>query len=337
MAILLSDKEIKLLLNTVIINGDINSIRPNSYILRLGSKGEYINANKEFELGKTKKGIKVQPGHAVAITAFETLDFRRETIAKIYPDHDLYAMVSPTTDLSREGIVAPSTHIDSGYFGTLNWTINNTSNEERRFLYKERIFRLVIFKLENDERPINPYDGDYQGEMGYVRSKRQGAPVGMKDAEWEDVNFEGSPESLLDNLMKSGYPWHALGSRLKTIDMEFKQITHEYSEIQDSLADLNLRIKSLDNKHNDFTTSINEVVRGTIIKEASALQTRWLLDSGTLVAALIGIILAVTSNEVASSFVDKYGTGIGLIILIIALIMFFRARPSQQQAKKIST
>jgi deoxycytidine triphosphate deaminase len=337
MALLLSDNEIKLLLGTVIVDGDINSVRPNSYILRLGSKGEYINANKEFELGKGKKGIRVPPGHAVAITAFETLDFRRETIAEFFPNNDLYAMVSPTTDLSREGIVAPSTHIDSGYFGTLNWTINNTSNEERRFLYKERIFRLVIFKLENNERPTKPYDGDYQGETGYVRSKRQGAPVGMKDAEWEDVNMEGSPESLLDNLVKSGYPWHALGSRLKTIDMEFKQITNEYSEIQDSLADLNLRIKSLDNKHNDFTTSINDVVKETIIKEANALQTRWLLDSGTLVAALIGITLAVTSNEVASGFVDKYGTVIGLIILLIALVMFIKSRPNQQKVKKVNS
>jgi hypothetical protein len=46
-----------------------------------------------------------------------------------------------------------------------------------------------------------------------VRSRRQGPPVGMKEAEWIDAFVEGGPEDLLDNLIKSGYPWHLFGQR----------------------------------------------------------------------------------------------------------------------------
>ena len=84
MASLLSDKEIIKLIGTVIINGDISFVRPNSYVLRLGKTGEFLNADKEFELGVNKKGIKVSPGHSVALTAFETIGFRRKTVSEIF-------------------------------------------------------------------------------------------------------------------------------------------------------------------------------------------------------------------------------------------------------------
>src|SRR5438105_1346804 len=157
MATILNDSELKKLIGTIIVDGDLTSIRPNSYVLRLGSEGEFLNAGKIFKLGKSKKGLRLPPGHSVALTALETIDFRAETIEKVYPGCALHALISPTTDLSREGIVAPTTQVDAGYSGTLNWTITNTSNEERRFLYKERLFRLTVLKLEKGEVPLKPY------------------------------------------------------------------------------------------------------------------------------------------------------------------------------------
>src|SRR5262249_41367540 len=145
---ILSDTEINRLLGTVIINGDIANIRPNAYVLRLGARGEFLNTGKEFDLSKERKGLRIQPGDSVAVTAYETLDFRRETVHKIYPGKDLHAFVSPTTDLSREGIVAQTTAVDAGFYGTLNWTFANTSSVERRYVYRERIYRITIFRLE---------------------------------------------------------------------------------------------------------------------------------------------------------------------------------------------
>ena len=288
MATLLSDKDLTKLIGKVIIDGDPSYIRPNSYVLRLGKTGEFLNADKEFELGNKKKGIKVSPGHSVALTAFETIDFRRETLSTIFPNNDLHAIISPTTDLSREGIVAPSTHIDSGYYGTLNWTITNTSNEERRFLLKEKLFRMVVFKLEKDERPDKLYEGDYQGETGYVRSQRKGAPVGMKDNEWEDALVEGGPEALLENLVRSGYPWHVLGKKLKEIDNQLKMVSEEYSEIHDTLKGMNIKINAFDEKYNNFSQQLNSTIVETLAKETTSLQNRWLIGGGSIIAVLVG-------------------------------------------------
>jgi len=333
MATILSDKELIKLLGKVIIDGDPSFIRPNSYVLRLGKTGEFLNANKEFELGLKKKGIKISPGHSVAVTAFETIDFRRETISEIYPDNDLYAIISPTTDLSREGLVAPSTHIDSGYFGTLNWTITNTSSEERRFLFKEKLFRIVILKLEKDERPEKLYTGDYQGEIGYVRSQRKGAPVGMKEAEWEDALVEGGPEALLENLIKSGYPWHILGQKLKQIDQQLKTVSEEYGDIDSSLKGLSLKINGLNEKYNNFSQQLNNTITEILIRETTSLQNKWLISGGSLAAVLIGLILTVISSENATKFVKDNGTWIGLIILMAGGIVFYLV--SKGKSKKI--
>ena len=127
MAQLLNDKEITELLGSVIENGDKACVRPNSYVLRLGAAGEFHTTGKVFELGtgpNDKKGIVVSPGQSVALTALETINFTRETVKQHFPDCDLHGIVSPTTDLQREGVVAPTTQVDAGYRGTLNWTLS---------------------------------------------------------------------------------------------------------------------------------------------------------------------------------------------------------------------
>lgn len=326
MAVILSDQEIVKLIGKAIIDGDPSLIRPNSYILRLGKFGEFLNANKEFELGKGKKGIRIPPGHSIALTAFETIDFRRETLAEIYPDTDLHAILSPTTDLSREGLVAASTHVDSGYFGTLNWTITNTSNEERRFLFKEKLFRMVIFKLETDERPVNLYEGDYQGETGYVRSQRKGAPVGMKDHEWEDALVEGGPEMLLDNLIKSGYPWHIFGQKLRAIDNELKSVSEEYDRIHNSLEGVSAKINKLDEKYSNFSQQLNNTIIETLTKEANSLQNKWLINAFGIILGLIAVTLPVVSNEKIYKYVTNNAAWIGLLMLIASIILFYIVR-----------
>jgi deoxycytidine triphosphate deaminase len=313
---ILSDQEFKKLLGCVIIGGEEDSIRPNSYILRVGSEGEFLNTGKQFELGKKKHGIKLQPGHSVALTAFETLDFKHETVEKLFPQCDLHGLLSPTTDLSREGIVAPTTQIDAGYKGTLNWTLTNTSSEERRFLFKERLYRLTIFLLLEGETPETLYEGDYQEQTGYVRSQRRGAPVGMKEAEWEDASIKGSPQDLLDNLIQSGYPWNILGQKLKQIDQQFVQVSEEYSRIDDALSRLTTDMRQLKEHQTDVPDAVRKIVR----TEATALQNRWLLGAGSILVALLGVILTILSSEAAKKFLESYGAVIGLVLVVAGVL-----------------
>lgn len=328
MATILNDKELRNLFGSVILHGDESSIRPNSYILRLGAVGEFLNVGKEFTLGKAKKGLKIPPGHSVALTAHEEIDFRRETVRSVYPDHDLHAFISPTTDLSREGLVAPTTQVDAGYHGTLNWTVTNTSNEERRFVYNERMFRLTILKLEPGETPVKPYDGDYQNQMGYVRSRRKGAPMGMREDEWEDPTMKGSPEALLENLMKSGYPWHALGQKLKMIDEEMKIVTDEYGQIHDSMNKMNNELNALARQQQQAASSLPQTIRSVLHDEASALQNRWLVATASMLIVVIGIVLSFASNERVFNFLKANGCWVGLALVIcgIGVMMFVTRR-----------
>jgi deoxycytidine triphosphate deaminase len=323
MPTILSDAEIKKLLGTVIINGDLNNIRPNAYVLRLGAKGEFLNTGKEFDLTKDKKGLRIQPGHSVAVTAFETLDFRRETVHKIYPGHDLHAFVSPTTDLSREGIVAQTTAVDAGFYGTLNWTFANTSSVERRYIYKERIYRVTIFRLEEGETPEHLYKGDYQEQTGYVRSRRTGAPVGMKESEWDDGRIKGGPQDILEDLINSGYPWHGLGLRLKEIDLQLVSVTNEYALIHDSISKLSDDVNVIRERQTDTPNTVRNVLR----EEAGSLQNRWLIAAASTLAVFVGLGMTLFSSPFISQLVKSYGMFIGLgIIALAALALYLNSR-----------
>jgi len=316
MAKILNDVEIKRLIGTSIIDGDSESIRPNSYVLRLGSEGEFLNAEKSFELGQSKRGIRIPPGNSVAVTSIEKIDFRQETVEKIFPGCALHALITPTTDLSREGIIAPATQIDAGYFGTPNWTINNTSANERRFLYRERLFRLTILKLEKDEVPLKYYEGDYQGQTGYVRSQRKGAPIGIRECEWENSLVEGGPEALLENLLKSGYPWHLLGQQLKHVGDQLKIVTDEYASIDDSLESLRVKVDNLSRNYSDLNQSIPEKISSSLNIQAVSLQNRWLLATGSMLLAWSGLAVTVFSNQNAQGFLKANGPWIGLIMIL---------------------
>ncbi len=325
MANILNDKDIKRLLGEVITGGDETCIRPNSYILRLGAEGKFINTRKEFEIGKKKKGLKIQPGHSVGITAHETLDFRREAVHKVFPNHDLHAIVSPTTDLSREGIIAPTTQVDAGYHGTLNWTITNSSSAERCFIHKERIYRLTIFLLKDGERPEHLYAGEYQSQKGLVTSKRSGPPVGMEESEWEDAQIKGSPENILEDLIKSGYPWNILGSRLKKIDEQFKSVTAEYSSIHDAITDLSTQVRQMRERQGDTPETIRRILK----EESSSMQNRWLICSGALLFGVFGVGMSVVANPTILEAIKQYEAAIGLgstAIAIAILIVVLRQK-----------
>lgn len=319
MATLLNDKDLKSLFGTVLQNADAAGLRPNSYVLRLGARGEFINTGKEFDLSENKKGIKLPPGHSVGITAFEDLDFRRETVRKVFPNHDLHAFVSPTTDLSREGIIAPTTQVDAGFHGTLNWTFTNNSNEERRFLLKERIYRITIFKLDEGESPEHLYQGDYQSQRGYVPSKRAGAPVGMKQAEWDDPFLKGGPQDLLEQLISSGYPWGMLGKRLKEIDEQFKDVTHEYSDIHDAIESLSASITGIQERQSDIPNIVRKVLR----EEVGSLQNRWLIGAGSLILGLTGFFLSIQTTPFIQDLLKEYGVHAGITCILVAAVIIY--------------
>ena len=315
MALILNDTNLKKLFGTVIKDADDGCIRPNSYVLRLGSHGEFLNTGKEFELGNKVKGLRIQPGHSVAITAFEKIDFSRDVVEKIFPGADLHGFLSPTTDLSREGIITSSTQVDAGYTGTLNWTIRNTSNHVAEFIYQEKLFRLTIFRLENGEKPETLYDGEYQAKDGYVRSSRGGAPRGMKESEWIDSSMKGSREEKLGELIDSGYPWNILGTRLKEVDDQLGTVANEYAAIGNSIDKLN-------NQMAKIPSTIADAVNKLFIDQKDALAWKFATVMFSIFLGVGGLVTLVGVPKIWNIF-GTHPVGVGVALLAICIILLF--------------
>ena len=319
MATLLNDKELESLFEKVIIGADKECLRPNSYILRLGSVGEFTTTNKEFNI-KKDKGIILPPGHSVAVTALEKIDFSKETVQAHYSECNLHGFLSPTTDLSREGLTISSTQVDAGYHGTLNWTIHNNSPNEARFIYGEKIFRLSVLLLDKDESPKQLYAGDYQGQEGYVRSARRGPPVGMKPSDWIGPLIGDSPEKKLEALINSGYPWNLLGERLKTIDSQFKTVTDEYSDIKDKIEDISNRINTINTTINAQTPQLTHDQISTIF---DAKINKLVLGGTGALLAFVGAGVSVFADERVMNFIKNNSALVGLSLLGIGIAVIF--------------
>ena len=318
MATILNDKELKKLFGTVIKDADKSCVRPNSYILRLGSNGEFINTGKGFEL-KENNGIRLAPGHAVGITALETIDFSHDTVNKIFPECDLHGFLSPTTDLSREGLIAPSTQIDAGYKGTLNWTITNPSGKTAEFVYGEKLFRMTIVRLEKGERPELPYQGDYQEKQGYVPSRRRGAPKGMKESDWESAGVDGGPEEQLEELINSGHPWDILGTRLKYLDNHLNTLTNGYTDIRQSIVKLDDTISRINDTMDDKVSQITDTMEDTFRNRENGFILKFILGLFTFISALIGVVFSIISNPNAWDWIMNHSPILAGIFLVAAV------------------
>ena len=169
--------------------------------------------------------------------------------------------------------------------------------------------------LYEGEVPEHLYAGDYQSQTGYVRSRRRGAPVGMKESEWEDAHKKGGPEDLLENLIRSGYPWNTLGQRLKLIDEQFRSVSEEYSAIDDAIRQIIERIARIQERQASTVDTVRTVLR----EEVSAIQNRWLIGAASILLGVAGLVLATLSNQRAADFLADHGAVIGLLLIAAAV------------------
>src|SRR5438067_8679750 len=116
-------------------------------------------------------------GESVTISSYEKFDFHKKAIGKVFPGCDMMALITPTTTMMREGIMQSATKVDSGWDGTLNWGLRNSSIKDFILGYCEPIFKLTFFLLEGDEIPEIPYgerpQDRYQSVNGIARSTRK--------------------------------------------------------------------------------------------------------------------------------------------------------------------
>jgi deoxycytidine triphosphate deaminase len=281
---ILADKDIRKLLGTVILNADAQRINPNGIEIRLGKHVLFQSTDEEKEL-TTGTFLKVLPGESVTISSYEQFDFRKETIGKSFPGCNIMAMITPTTTMMREGIMQSSTKVDSGWAGTLNWGLRNSSIRDFVLGYGEPIFKLTFFLLEGDEIPDVEY-GDsanprYQNTNGIARSTRT-IPVAISPK-----NIVSSTSEKLDpkkQLREAGYPFSHISQELTDLHGKFEVVSSDVLLLKTAITD---ETTKLSNKVDQSEKSVLEKVEFLFNK-------KFIEIAGAIVACISIMFAAIT-------------------------------------------
>ena len=108
----------------------------------------------------TDEGFFIQPKEFVLATTLEYVEL----------PPDLTAFVEGRSSLGRLGLfIENAGWVDAGFKGQLTLELFNANSYPIKLYPKMRICQLVFAKL--DAKPLNPYNGKYQGQRGVVPSK----------------------------------------------------------------------------------------------------------------------------------------------------------------------
>jgi deoxycytidine triphosphate deaminase len=222
---ILSDKQIKPLLQEVIIGADEDLISPNGIELRLGGLVRFLSTNEKKVIAPGHFLV-IHPGEAVLIVSIERLNFKKEIVQKYFKNGMLMAIITPTTTMMREGMLQCATKVHTGFCGDLNWGFRNSSSKDFTIKYGEPIFNLTLFLLEGNEIPEIAY-GDrgehrYQNSSGIMSSQRK------IEADIPPEKIVMSSFHKLDpktQLQEAGHPFNYIGSELTILDGKFVSVS----------------------------------------------------------------------------------------------------------------
>lgn len=319
MAKILADKDILKLLGTVILNADKDRINPNGIEIRLGKQVLFHSTDEEKELAPGTY-LKVLPGETVTISSYEDFVFTHEAIDKIFPGCDLMALITPTTTMMREGIMQSATKVDSGWSGTLNWGLRNSSIRDFILGFGEPIFKLTIFLLEGGEIPEIPYgqraDDRYQNAQGIVRSVRK-VPASIPKK-----HLVGSSVERLDpsrQLREAGYPFDHISTELTDLHGKFEVVSKDVLLLKDTIS----------GETEKLSKKVDESQKMTIEKVEGLFDRKFLGIAGAIVGCLSIMFGAVTflKNQGISGAALGWVALIGGFGILLVVYLLARRRP----------
>jgi deoxycytidine triphosphate deaminase len=317
---ILADRDVRKLLGTVIFNADEHRINPNGIEIRLGKHVLFQSTDEERELGPDMF-LKVLPGESVTISSFEKFDFNKEAIGKVFPGCDMMALITPTTTMMREGIMQSATKVDSGWDGTLNWGLRNSSIKDFILGYCEPIFKLTFFLLEGDEIPDIPYgerpQDRYQSVEGIARSSRK-IPANIPKRQLVASSVERIDPNK--QLREAGYPFDHIGRELTDLQGKWEVVSNDVLLLKGAISE---ETKKLSDKVDDS--------QKTVLEKVEYLFNRKFLQSvGSIIACLsimFGIVTFLKDHGIT-------GTALGWVSVVgglgIFLLIFLLSRPSQK-------
>jgi deoxycytidine triphosphate deaminase len=263
MASVLPDREIARLLGTAIREGSKDCIGVNSYEIRLGHKARFDSTGEEVEIGEGQF-LEIEPGDFVAVESLESLDLSRETLQSLGKAGGVFAWITPTTTMMREGFLFASTKVDAGYRGTLNWGIRNSSIKLVRLKQGEHLFKLTFMELGKDEQPSQFYgehqQDHYQDTKGIKPSART-IPVDIP----ERMLVRRSERKIdpMKQLTQAGYPFNHIGTELVELHGKFEIVSKDVALVKNGFENLQ---KAIGEKIDSETGALNKTISDTVEK-----------------------------------------------------------------------
>lgn len=325
MAKILSDKDIRGLLGSALVDADERLINPNGIELRLGKYVIFHSTGEEKELGPGLF-LKVSPGESVSISSVELIDFRASTVHTRFPGSMLMGFITPTTTMMREGISQVATKIDAGFRGILNWGLRNGSTKDLVLQYGEPIFKLTIFVLEENEIPEIPYgdrDRDsYQHAEGIVRSTRR-IPADIPKTKTVSSGFEQLDPKK--QLREAGYPFDHIGTELANLDGKFELVSADVRVMKDEFQ---RRTTELSGKIEAETLTLSEKVeearKNVLEKVESLFDRKFLRVSGVIIGAIpimYGGVTFLQGTSIGGNGVAFITMIAGIAILLVTYVL----------------
>ncbi|SRR5216684_1815891 len=330
MAKILPDHEILKLLDKAIVGSSPQCVGPNSYELRLGSKVKFDSTSEELQIPEGHF-VEIPPGDFVTIASLEKLDFGRETTASL-GKKGIAGLITPTTTMMREGFLFTTTKVDPGFRGVLNWGIRNSSVKTVRLKQGERLFKLTLLELGDDEVPQTLYGeglkDSYQDSDGIVPSTR------MIPADIPDRLVVRRTERKIDptkQLLEAGYPFSHIGTELISLHGKFEIVSkdvlllkEEFGRVETNLQNkIESETKTLSTKLGDLSDSIGKKMKEIFSDQFEAFFDRKMLrvygSLVTIVSFGLAIYNFILKSTPPTSQVWIF-LGIGVLALFFTLL-----------------
>ena len=324
MAKILPDKEIKKLMGSILIGAEESQLNPNGVELRLGTRVKFHSTGEQKTIN-SGKFLKVAPGESVTITSLEEIDFSRTQVQEVFPGQALMGLITPTTTMMREGITMAATKIDSGFKGTLNWGLRNSSTKDLVLKSNEPIFKLTIFRLDQDETPETEYgeriNDAYQDSDGIVVSKRN-LPVDIPKNMLVGSSIEKMDPKV--RLQEAGYPFDHIGTELTILHGRFELVSSDMAAMQEEFSKSTEQLADkVDSRTATLSKKIDEMYNNVLDKMEALFQKKLLgvlFAFVTLLLWLMGGYTFLISSNVEDNMIVLGFLILGAISLFPAVI-----------------
>jgi deoxycytidine triphosphate deaminase len=288
MANILADRDLLRLMGNCIVHGDKDCVKTNTYELRMGPKVRFRNSDERLDL-KDGEYLEVGAGETVDLTSLEVIDFRADTVHKIFPNKALMGVLTSRTTLMREGISFAPTKIDPGFYGTLDWVFKNHDFRSVMLPHKERLVNLIVFRLEAGEVPDFEYGtratDHYQGSAGLQPSARQ-LPAQIPESLIRRQTKK--PEDAAKRIRDYGPPLSWVGTELETMAQQFNDLK---TKVESFMPKIEAAISSKFNKKYGFILGVGGILVALIqlLERSKNEWLPWLIGGLSVILLLVSV------------------------------------------------